>query len=137
MLLRQITQDPLAFGREPDQYLAAVLASGFSNNSSGPLQPVDQIYGAVMLDLQAIREFADSGDFFSGQTLDRQEQLMLLWLDAMGARGVLTKTQEAPHLVPELGQAAKGRQSKTASRQPWSLVAFVSSHGGCLYLVQI
>ena len=70
-------------------------------------QPVDQLDGAVMPDLQALSQFADGGRHFRRQTLDRQQQLVLLRFQAVSARRFLAVAQEPADVITEFRQRAK------------------------------
>lgn len=60
----------------------------FPHDPSSLHQAIDQIHGAVMLDLQTSSEFADRRDLSFGQAFDRQQKLVLLRLDVVGPRRV-------------------------------------------------
>lgn len=57
-----------------------------------------------MPDLQARRELPDGGDSFRRQTLDRQQQLVLLRFDAVRPRRFLAVAQETPDVMTEFRQ---------------------------------
>lgn len=58
--------------------------------------------GGVMADLQPLGQGADCGRRPTRQPLDRQQCLVLLRLDAGGARGLFAEIQEAPDLIAKL-----------------------------------
>ena len=70
-------------------------------------ETIYKFYSAVMAQAELLRESGNSGTSALGQALDRQEKLMLLRFDALGASGSFAKTQELPDTVPELSKPAK------------------------------
>jgi hypothetical protein len=67
-------------------------------------QPIHQFDGAVMLDLQPLREHADGGVFRAGQTFNGEQRLKLLRLDAGSVRRLVAQDLEAPDFVTKIGQ---------------------------------
>lgn len=67
-------------------------------------QPVDELDRAVMAQLQPLREPANSGRMLPFQTLDLQQQEVLLRLDARRSGCGLPAPQKLPDGIPELGE---------------------------------
>ena len=70
------------------------------------LQPVDQFDRAVMLDEQPGGNLPNGRLDAFGKAVHRQQQLMLLRLDAVFFGGGLAEVEKAPDLPAELGQIA-------------------------------
>jgi hypothetical protein len=111
---RELTQSLLALRSQADEYFPMIVYPGLTKDSSGFLQSIDQVHRAVMFNLQTPRKLADGGTLAFGQTLDRQQKLMLLRLDAVGSRGVLAEAQKTAHLMAEFGKPAIGGERKIA-----------------------
>lgn len=88
--------------RERQQDLAAIGAAAHALQQTVKLQAVHQFDGAVMLDLQPLRERAHGGLLRARQTSNRQEGLMLLGLDARDAGSLLAEIDESANFVAEL-----------------------------------
>lgn len=69
-------------------------------------EAIDELDGAVVLDLQAFGERADGGVVGSGQSFDGEERLILLRLNSGGAGGLLAQILKAAHLIAEFRQSA-------------------------------
>jgi hypothetical protein len=91
---------------EPQQDLAPIFAATRSFQKAVRFQSINELDGAVVLDLQALGENADGGIVGSGQSLDREERLILLRLNPGGAGGLLAQILKTAHLVAELRQSA-------------------------------
>lgn len=100
------SQESLAFGQKRDEYLAPVLLGPASSDQTGALQAIDQLDGAVMLQLHLLRESANSGAQVRWKSLDGKEKLVLLGLKSGIARGHFAEMQEAPDLISKLSQGA-------------------------------
>src|SRR5271156_454601 len=57
-----------------------------------------------MLNLQPFGQYADCRDVVIGQRLDHEQRLMLMRLDAGGARGLFAEIQEAANFVAKVGE---------------------------------
>jgi hypothetical protein len=89
---------------EPQQNFAAIRARMLPANGAALDEPVHQLDRAVMLDLQPPRHFADSRPGIHGEAFQSQQQLMLLWLEAMRSRRFGAELEEAANLVAEFRQ---------------------------------
>jgi hypothetical protein len=99
-------QDSASRGGQADQDFALVFHTCDPLNRAGPGQAVHQFHGAVMLDEKPGCYFANRWLNAIGQALHRQQQLMLLLLNAVFPGGYFTKMNEFPDLPPKLGEVA-------------------------------
>ena len=67
-------------------------------------QPVDQFDRAVMLDLQPLCQFSDSGPGSRRQAFQCQHQLMLTRFQPRVAGGLLAEVKKAADLIAQLCQ---------------------------------
>src|SRR5262249_7337198 len=76
----------------------------------------DELHGAVMADLEPLRQHPDRGRPVVLETLDLQQHQILLRLDPGRPRHLLAPAQEAWDLVTQLGQRAvvDGGRRRTA-----------------------
>ena len=95
----KIPQYSLPFIGKLQQYLAAVHAVPTFNIASGS-QPIDQLYGAMMLNLKTFCHFADARPYVFWQTFYGQHKLMLARLDVGCTSGSLAEVQKPPDLMP-------------------------------------
>ena len=74
----------------------------------GPLffQPVHEFHRAVVLNEEPSGDLANGGLGILGKSVNRQQELMLLGLDAALSRRRFTEVQELPDLPPKLRQIA-------------------------------
>jgi hypothetical protein len=91
---RQLHQDLFTPWRKFEQHFAPIVASTLPPDVPGTGEPVCEFDGAVMLDLQALREFADPGSNIRRQTLQRQHQLMLARLQTYGTHRLFAEREE-------------------------------------------
>ena len=63
-----------------------------------------ETYDAVVLDLEALGEFADGDDSGAGKAFDGEQGLVLLRGDAGGQRGFFAEAQEAAQCVAKGGE---------------------------------
>jgi hypothetical protein len=68
------------------------------------LEPVHEFHGAVMLDLQPLRQIAHRGVVAVGQALYGQEGLVLLRLDACGSNSLLAQILKSADFVTKIGK---------------------------------
>lgn len=93
-----------ATARDAQYNLAAIGATADSLEQSVSLQTIRQLDRAVMLDLQPLGKHADGGFLCAQQAFNRQQRLMLLWLEARGASGLLAEIYKTPDLVAKFRQ---------------------------------
>jgi hypothetical protein len=103
---RELPQERLAPLRKADENFTPVLAIVLPACQPSLCETVDQLDGAVMLNLEALGQFADSRPAPFRQALDCQQKLVLLRLDPVRLGGVGAELQEAPDAVSEIGQGA-------------------------------
>ena len=101
---RQTLQNRLPPGSKTHLHPAPVEAGGHPPEQSPPGEPVHQPHGAVMAQLQPLRELADGSLVAPGKTLDGQQRLVLLRGEPGAARGVLAEDQEAAQRMAQRGQ---------------------------------
>jgi hypothetical protein len=101
---RQLAEDRLPFRRDLDQHLALVELVPEPPQDPGGHHPVDESDDGVMAELELPGEGADRGNGVLRESLDGQEQLVLLGLKPLRARGRLAERQEPPEEVAELRQ---------------------------------
>jgi hypothetical protein len=70
------------------------------------LQTIKQLHGAVMLDLEALRDMADGRNASLRKTLQSQKQLVVLRLEASRPRRLFAEMEKAPDLMAELRQSS-------------------------------
>ncbi len=101
---RQETQQRLAARGEPNEHVPTVVVRSSPPDETASLHTVDQFDGAVVLDLQALRQDADRRLTTLWHSLQREQQLVLLGLEARRTCCTLAEMQKPPELVTELGQ---------------------------------
>lgn len=100
----EIGEDVFAFGRELEADLAAVfLATEFAGEFQGG-EAVGEADDAVVLDLEALGEFADGDGVVAGKAFDGEQGLVLLRGDAGRQGGFFAETEEAAQGVTEGGK---------------------------------
>lgn len=106
MRKRDLAKNFLPASGEPQQDLAPIFAAARSFQKAVGFQAINELDGAVVLDLQAFGEDADGGVVGSGQSFDGEERLILLRLNSGGAGGLLAQILKAAYLVAEFRQRA-------------------------------
>ena len=96
-------EHPTALGRHFDKYFAAIFFGTDAHSQALIAEAVDETDRAVVFGLEALAEFGDGDLIASGETVDREEGLMLLGRKAGGDGGVLAETEEAPQRIAESG----------------------------------
>jgi hypothetical protein len=94
-------EQAFALRREEELDLAMVVLGARAGDETAGFDAVDELDGAVMLELHALGEHRDA---VAVARADGQEKLMLLRLDARGTRCFLTEMQKAPNRVAEVVQ---------------------------------
>ena len=103
---RKLAQHGRAGGRQPHDYLAAVLLAEFAGHVPMLFQAAHQLHSAVMLELQPFGQFADGCLGAIRQSLDRQQKLVLLRFHPQRTNLFFAEAKKAPDLMPELSQSA-------------------------------
>jgi len=112
MMQRQLGEHLLTLGSEREQYLAAVVLRPRAVDKSSRFQTIHQFHGAMVADLHAIRQFADSRTNPGRHALDRQHKLVLAALQSRLFNRLLAEMKEAADLVAELRQRLVIRQGE-------------------------
>lgn len=100
----EIGEDFFALGRELEADLAAVfLAAEFAGEFERG-EAVGEADDTVVLDLEALGEFADGDGVVAGKAFDGEQGLVLLRGDAGRQGGFFAEAQEAPQGVAEGGE---------------------------------
>lgn len=89
---------------QTQNHLAAVGEAANAFDQSVCFQSIHKFHSTVVLDLQALGEYSHRGATYVRQAFDRQQCLVLLWLDACGSGGLLAQNLKAPDFVAELGE---------------------------------
>jgi hypothetical protein len=104
MMQGELTQNFFTFGSQGEQDLAAIFSTTLAADITSAGEPVHQFDCAVMLDEKPRCNFTDGGLYTVGQAMHCKQQLMLLRLDAVFARGRLAEMKKLADLPPKLGQ---------------------------------
>src|SRR6266481_4544378 len=112
MMKRQLAENLLAFGGEREQNFAAIILSAAAVYKPSCFQPVHQLHRAVMLDLHAIRQFANPRTYACRHALDRKHELVLTALQACVLHYLLAEVEKAANLETKLRQRLVVRQSE-------------------------
>src|SRR5579862_928365 len=80
----------------------AVLAGALPFEQAALFKAIREFDDGVVLEAKLAGNFLDGGKRVGRKPSHRQEQLVLLGLQAFGACGVLAATQEAREVIPEL-----------------------------------
>jgi hypothetical protein len=100
-------QQGLAVRRKFHEYFAMILVPVSALQSALNNETIYKFHRAVMAKAELLGECGNSGTSALGQALDREEKLMLLGFDTLGAGRFLAKVQELPNTVPELSKPTK------------------------------
>jgi hypothetical protein len=105
---RELAQDGLTPRCELDEDLPTIDAGPVPADEPAPGEAVDQLTGAMRLDLEPLGQLADRRRPVLGQPLHGQQELVLTGLQSGGPRGLLAKAEKATDLVAELRQRPVG-----------------------------
>jgi hypothetical protein len=84
---------------ELDEDLPAIIGCPQTGKEASVDQTIDQFNRAMMLELHSFRQNTNGRFEAAREPSHRQEELVLLWLDAGFSSGVFAETQEAADLV--------------------------------------
>jgi len=101
---RKAFEEASAARSDAQQDFSSVGTAARADEQSFGFEAAAQLDGAVVADLQALGESADGGRHSRWQSLESEQSLMLLRLDAGCACGVLAEIQEAADFVTESGE---------------------------------
>ncbi|HVR17195.1 MAG TPA: hypothetical protein VMS25_12615 [Candidatus Limnocylindrales bacterium] len=99
MVQRKCLEKLFAVASQLDENLPAVVGAAQAAEQAALDQTVDQFHRAVMLELHPFGQNSDGRFKTLRQTANREQQLMLLRLDASFTRCVFAETQEATDLI--------------------------------------
>ena len=105
MAHREAAQNTFTFRRQPKQHLPAVVLASRSFAQVGDLEPICELYGAMMLNLQPFRQHANGRLLAVRKSLNHQQRLMLLGLNSSLARGTFAEIEEPPEFISESRQS--------------------------------
>jgi len=101
---REERQKVLPPRRELHQHEPAVVLGSNPPDEAAGLHAIHEFHGAVVLDLQALRQDTDRRLPTLWHALQGEEQLVLLWFKARRAGGSFAEMQEAATFIAKLGQ---------------------------------
>jgi hypothetical protein len=104
VLERKAAENVFASRRQTYQHAAAVNRVGRTLDETMSRHPVDQLDRAMVPNLEPLSNLADRCSVVHGEPLDRQQQLMLLRLEAGRASHFIAEMQEATDQQPEAGK---------------------------------
>jgi hypothetical protein len=104
MVQGEFPKDLFPLGCEREQDLAAVFAATLAGYKTFCGQAIYEFDCAVMLNLQALGQFANPGTHPWRQAFQGEHQLMLVRLQAGGACDTFAEVEEASNLVAQFGQ---------------------------------
>lgn len=87
-----------------EEDLAAIGRVRLALDESGRFQAIDQLDRSVMAQREAVRQLANRRVSARGQSLKRQQSLVLVRLDPMLAGPCLAELKKMPELVAKFGQ---------------------------------
>jgi hypothetical protein len=100
----QLSQKLFSAKSELQQDFAAVCLPARTPDEAFGLKTVCEFNRAVMLNLKPLGQNTDSRNLTWGQSLDRQQSLMLMRLDSCGARSRFAKIQKAADFVAKISE---------------------------------
>jgi hypothetical protein len=103
MFMSKFLKEAPTLFREMDNDLPSVPAIACAHHQAAALGAVDQLHGAMVFQLQALRQMSDGGLVLAGQASDGQQKLILLGMQSRAPRRRLAEVQETAYLVAELG----------------------------------
>lgn len=107
---RKFLEKLFAVVGELDEDLPAIIGCSQTGKKASVNEAIDQLNGGVMLELHALRQNTDGWLKALRETSYRQEELVLLRLDAGFSGSVFAETQEAADLVAKLCHRFKVRR---------------------------
>ncbi len=103
MVLRKCSQEAFPFRGEAYQDLSPIVRGGRPRDEAPGPRPIDEFNRGVVPDLEALSRDADRNAFITNAPRpDREQQLVLLRLDAGGTCRRLAKSQEMSYQVAKL-----------------------------------
>jgi len=102
----QLANQTATPGSQTQENLTLVPRVPGASDETALHEPIDQLHRAVVADLQAVRQRSHSRQVAGGHPDERQERLVLLWLDSHPARGLLAEAHKTPDLESNLRKRA-------------------------------
>ena len=112
MMQREFGEHLFSLGSKRKQHFATIILCPGAVDKSSRFQAIHQFHGAVVADLHAIGQIADSRTQSGRYAFDRQHQLVLAPLQTGFFDCFLTEVEKPPDLKPELGQCLIIRQGE-------------------------
>jgi hypothetical protein len=103
---REVAERLLAGVGEADEHLAAVVLAALGGDEAALLGAANQLVRRVVLQLEPLRQVTDGRQAVDGHPLHREQELVLLRLEAGLAGGPLAEVQEAADPIAQLGEDA-------------------------------
>lgn len=94
----------MAVSRQRHQHASLILLVATALYQVAFDHTVNQLDSTMMLDLESFRQSANRHFVMVSEALEREQQLVLLWLYAYGACGLLAKREKVAQLVAKLSQ---------------------------------
>jgi hypothetical protein len=104
MMKRQFSEDLLSLRSECKQDLAAIVFGAGAMDKTSSFQAIYKFDCAMVADLHAVRQFANSRPHPGRHALDGQHQLILATFQTRVLHHLLAEVKEAADLVTELRQ---------------------------------
>jgi hypothetical protein len=101
---RKEWQEGLSARREPYEHAPAVALASNSPDEAAGLHAIDELDGAVVLDLQTLRQETDGRLPTFRHAFEGEKKLVLLRLKARRTRGSFAEAHEPAELIAKLGQ---------------------------------
>jgi len=101
---REPPQDRLALGGDLEEDFPVVEPVTDAPEDAEAHHPIDQADDRMVLELELPGQRSDRGEAVRRQALDAEEELMLLRLQSLGARGVFAEDQEPADEMTEARQ---------------------------------
>jgi hypothetical protein len=114
-LFSHFRQDGVASRREANEHAAAIVFGALAADQAAALETVDQTDGAVMAHLQPLGQHANGWLAPRGQSAQREQQKILLWLKTRRARSLIRLLQVADDAIAEFRQLLIGFQNDRLS----------------------
>jgi len=102
---RESPEEGVALRGDLDQHFAVIQHVSVAAHEPQGGEPVDEPDDGVMLELELPGKGADGRQAVGRESLDRQEELVLLGLESGAPRDLLAEGHKAPDEVAEMGEA--------------------------------
>ncbi len=106
VLVREVGKHALAAPGEVDEHAAAIVGIRAPLDEPAAGGAIDELDSAVVVDLEPLGDLTDGGARTGGEAFERQQELVLVGLDARGVGGLLAEPKEAAELESERSEGA-------------------------------